>query len=65
MGVTGAMKSPSFIIAFNINQLSFSAQRWKSLVTRHMAKNGQMDSKSEYLTPFSMVITITGQEVHP
>jgi len=37
-GVTGAIKSHSFIIALNINKLSFSAQRWKSLVMRHMTK---------------------------
>jgi hypothetical protein len=53
MGVTGAIKSHSFIIALNINKLSFSAQRWKSLVMRHMTKNCELDSKSEYLTPFS------------
>src|SRR5882672_5551306 len=52
-GVTGAIKSHSFIIALNINKLSFSAQRWKSLVMRHMTKNCELDSKSEYLTPFS------------
>src|SRR5262245_50971486 len=53
LGVTGAIKSHSFIIALNINKLSFSAQRWKSLVMRHMTKNCELDSKSEYLTPFS------------